>query len=352
MIYKMGELFCGPGGIAKGAQMADIGDPDWGIAHAWANDFDDDTCETYIHNICPQNPDSVICQDVHILDFDDLKNVSSITALSFGAPCNDFSVVGEQKGFNGKYGPLYSYGVKALRLFNPDWFMFENVSGIRSANDGKAFEKIQNDMKEVGYRLYPNLYKFEDYGIPQTRHRMIIIGIRDDLPYEFKIPSYEDYQMKTCRQAIEEPPIPSNAPNNERTQQSKKVIQRLQYIKPGENAWTANIPEELRLNVRGAKLSQVYRRLDPDKPSYTITGSGGGGTHVYHWDEPRALTNRERARLQTFPDDYIFYGKKESVRKQIGMAVPPEGARIIFEAVLKTFAGIPYKSVEPVWADK
>ena len=307
MIYKMGELFCGPGGIAKGAQMADIGDPDWGIAHAWANDFDDDTCETYIHNICPQNPDSVICQDVHTLDFDDLKNVSSITALSFGAPCNDFSVVGEQKGFNGKYGPLYSYGVKALRLFNPDWFMFENVSGIRSANDGKAFEKIQNDMKEVGYRLYPNLYKFEDYGIPQTRHRMIIIGIRDDLPYEFKIPSYEDYQMKTCRQAIEEPPIPSNAPNNERTQQSKKVIQRLQYIKPGENAWTANIPEELRLNVRGAKLSQVYRRLDPDKPSYTITGSGGGGTHVYHWDEPRALTNRERARLQTFPDDFVLY---------------------------------------------
>ncbi len=334
MIYKMGELFCGPGGIAKGVQMADIGDPDWGIAHAWANDFDDDTCETYIHNICPQNPDSVICQDVHTLDFDDLKNVSSITALSFGAPCNDFSVVGEQKGFNGKYGPLYSYGVKALRLFNPDWFMFENVSGIRSANDGKDFEKIQNDMKEVGYRLYPNLYKFEDYGIPQARHRMIIIGIRDDLPHEFKIPSYEDYQMKTCRQAIEEPPIPSNAPNNERTQQSKKVIQRLQYIKPGENAWTANIPEELRLNVRGAKLSQVYRRLDPDKPSYTITGSGGGGTHVYHWDEPRALTNRERARLQTFPDDYIFIddqhpAKKRELGTHIGNAVPVELGRAI-----------------------
>lgn len=352
MIYKMGELFCGPGGIAMGAQMADIGDPQWGISHAWANDFDADACATYTHNICPQDPDSVICQDVHTLDFDDLKNVSSITALSFGAPCNDFSVVGEQKGFNGKYGPLYSYGVNALKFFNPDWFMFENVSGIRSANDGKAFEKIQNDMKEAGYRLYPNLYRFEDYGIPQARHRMIIIGIRDDLPYEFKVPSYKDYKMKTCRQAIEEPSIPPNAPNNERTQQSERVIQRLQYIKPGENAWTANIPEELKLNVRGAKLSQVYRRLDPDKPSYTITGSGGGGTHVYHWNEPRALTNRERARLQTFPDDYKFYGKKESVRKQIGMAVPPEGAKIIFEAVLKTFAGIPYKSVEPVWAGK
>ena len=93
-------------------------------------------------------------------------------------------------------------------------------------------------------------------------------------------------------------------------------------------------------------MSQIYKRLDPALPSYTITGSGGGGTHVYHWAEPRALTNRERARLQTFPDDYVFIGSKESVRKQIGMAVPCKGAKIIFEAILKTFAGIPYESME------
>ena len=78
-----------------------------------------------------------------------------------------------------------------------------------------------------------------------------------------------------------------------------------------------------------------------------MTGSGGGGTHIYHYSEPRALTNRERARLQTFPDSYVFEGSKESVRKQIGMAVPPRGAQIIFEAILKTFAGIPYESMDP-----
>ena len=99
--------------------------------------------------------------------------------------------------------------------------------------------------------------------------------------------------------------------------------------------------------MRGAKISQIYKRLDPTKPSYTVTGSGGGGTHIYHWSENRALTNRERARLQTFPDDFVFEGSKESVRKQIGMAVPCEGARIIFEAILKTFAGIEYEHVEP-----
>ena len=98
--------------------------------------------------------------------------------------------------------------------------------------------------------------------------------------------------------------------------------------------------------MAGAKISQVYKRLDPDRPAYTVTGSGGGGTHIYHWEEPRALTNRERARLQTFPDDYRFLGSKEGVRKQIGMAVPCQGAKIIFEAILNCFAGINYPSVE------
>ena len=77
------------------------------------------------------------------------------------------------------------------------------------------------------------------------------------------------------------------------------MVKRLKFIKPGENAFTASIPDELKLNVAGVKTSQIYRRLDPGKPAYTITGSGGGGTHVYHLKENRALTNRERARLQT-----------------------------------------------------
>ena len=106
---------------------------------------------------------------------------------------------------------------------------------------------------------------------------------------------------------------------------------------PGQNAFTADLPEELRLNVKGAKISQMYKRLDPLKPAYTLTASGGGGTHVYHWAEPRALTNRERARLQTFSDSFRFWGGKESVRKQIGMAVPCKGAQIIFEAILESF---------------
>ncbi len=344
-VFKLGELFCGPGGLALGATKARIKNKKYKIEHAWANDYDESTCMTYRRNICPKDPDSVICGDVRSLDIDSLGDID---ALAFGFPCNDFSVVGEQKGFDGKFGPLYSYGIKVLEKYQPLWFLAENVGGLKSANEGKAFAKIKEDMIAAGYRIYPNLYKFEEYGVPQARHRMIIVGIRKDLPYVFKIPSTEPYKNVdvTCKTALEVPPIPVDAFNNELTKQSTHVVERLKYIKEGENAWTANLPENLKLNVNGAKLSQIYKRLDSKKPAYTVTGSGGGGTHIYHYSEPRALTNRERARLQTFPDSYFFEGSKESVRKQIGMAVPARGAQVIFEAILKTFAGEDYLSMD------
>lgn len=344
MKFKLGELFCGPGGIALGAMSASIKSNKFSIIHQWANDYDKDTCATYKHNICPKSQKSVVHEDVRKLDFTKLKNID---ALAFGFPCNDYSIVGEQKGMDGVYGPLYTYGVKALKIFQPQWFLAENVGGLRNANDGNAFSKILDELRKAGYKVVPHLYKFEDYGIPQARHRIIIVGIRNDINVTYKVPSPTPYSHidNTAKTAIEIPPISQDAFNNELTKQSSTVVKRLSYIKPGENAFTANIPPELQLNVKGAKISQIYKKLDPNKPAYTVTGSGGGGTHMYHWKENRALTNRERARLQTFPDDYEFLGSKESVRKQIGMAVPAMGAKIIFEAILKSFAGIEYESI-------
>ena len=95
--FKLGELFCGPGGLALGATTAKIEDSDYKIIHKWANDYDKDTCNTYTRNICPDDGDSVICGDVRKLDIDSLGDID---ALAFGFPCNDFSVVGEQKGFD------------------------------------------------------------------------------------------------------------------------------------------------------------------------------------------------------------------------------------------------------------
>lgn len=345
MEFNFGELFSGPGGLGLGAKQARLEHEQtiFSIAHRWAVDYDADSCETYRYNICPEHPDSVRCEDVRELDYNTL---APITALAFGFPCNDFSVVGEQKGFAGKFGPLYRYGVKALQQFQPLWFLAENVGGLSSANEGQAFNIILNEMLEAGYTLTAHLYKFEDYGVPQARHRLIIVGVRNDLGLTFEVPQGQR-KVVTSQQALEEPPIPPNAANQVRTRQSKRVVERLRHIKPGENAWTADLPEHLRLNVKGAKLSQIYKRLEPDKPAYTVTGSGGGGTHMYHWAEPRALTNRERARLQTFPDEFVFMGGKESVRRQIGMAVPVMGVKQIVEAIFKTFAGLNYPSEPP-----
>lgn len=348
-IFRMAELFCGPGGLALGALAASSDNNNYSINPIWANDLNLDTCNTYALNIHDGDLTSVCCRPVQEINFNE---VPDFDGLCFGFPCNDFSLVGEQKGTEGKFGPLYSYGIKAISVKDPKWFVAENVGGLQSANEGNAFKTIINELKNAGkgYRLNVHLYKFEEYGVPQKRHRIIIVGIRRDLELDFKVPApvtpnFEDF--KTAKQAIMIPPITNDMGHNELTKQSIAVVERLKHIPPGKNAWYDGIPLEHRLNVKGTKLSQIYKRLHPDEPSYTITGSGGGGTHVYHWEENRALTNRERARIQTFPDWYKFCGTKESVRKQIGMAVPPDGARHIFQALLNTFAGVEYKWVNP-----
>lgn len=346
--FKFGELFCGPGGLSLGALRSKVAGPngEFSVAHAWSSDYHHDTCVTYANNLCGGVLDHVYCEDVRRLDIESLEPVD---AFAYGFPCNDFSLIGEQKGFNGTFGPLYSYGLRVLNAFKPKFFVAENVSGLSSANEGEAFTKILSDLQKAGngYNITAHLYHAEDYGIPQTRHRIVIVGIDSILGLKFTVPTPTTAgNPVSAKTALESPPIDIKAPNHDLTKQSAIVVERLRHIRPGENVWNANLPDHLKLNVKGAKLSQIYKRLHPDKPSYTITGSGGGGTHGYHWSEPRALTNRERARIQTFPDDFIFHGSKESVRKQIGMAVPPLLAETIFKAVLNTFAGIRYPAIE------
>ena len=327
LTYRLGELFAGAGGMARGAHEAEV--DGHRFRHVWVNDMDKDACETLNRNV---PVDKVICKKVEDLCFEKL---SKIDGLVFGFPCNDFSVVGERNGISGKFGGLYRWGIKGLEILQPSFFVAENVGGLSSS--GGDLQVILTAMRSSGYDVWPNTYRFEQYGVPQARRRIIIVGFRKDLGiqhFEHARPTTADRPV-TSEEALAN--IPVGAPNHERTKQSERVIERLKHIKPGENAFTADLPEHLQLKMKsGAKISQIYKRLTPDKPAYTVTGSGGGGTHLYHWDEPRALTNRERARLQSFPDDFVFFGGKESVRKQIGMAVPPVGAREIFCAVQRT----------------
>ncbi|MEI8366350.1 MAG: DNA (cytosine-5-)-methyltransferase [Parachlamydiaceae bacterium] len=390
MKFKLGELFCGPGGMALGAKLAEDQVSSQGeffsISHVWGVDHDSNAIETYNANALGEGiqcdamafaESHSACRHKTIADF------TPITALAFGFPCNDFSMVGKRRGTDGAFGNLYKAGIAAINCTNPQWFIAENVSGIHSANAGEAFRQILLELKvagKYGYDLTVNLYKFEDYGMPQYRHRYIIIGTRKDLQITFRVPAPTHLHNHISVRTALSRPYQEGVLNQELTRQSSRVVERLRFIPPWYNAWFLDdlynmspdkrkkvidaLPwksefggvqdymlkmriDECRLQCVAARMSHIYRRLHPEKPSYTITGSGGGGTHVYHWHEHRALTNRERARLQGFPDNFEFKGEKEQVRKQIGMAVPPEGAKIIFEAIMKSFAGVEYVSVEP-----
>ena len=389
MNFLLGELFCGPGGMALGAGLAGehpvigLNGEKFCINHVWGVDKDPDAIETYKANIVARYGGDGICTDA--LKFVESMNAEQkkINALAFGFPCNDFSLVGDQTGLGGKFGSLYRAGVRVIEQTNPLWFIAENVSGIHSADGGNALKKILNDLKNagMGYTITANLYKFEEYGVPQYRHRFIIVGIRADLGLKFQVPAKTTplpEQYITAEQALSN--IPDDIANMERQRMDKTVVQRLKLTPPWKNAWfleellemspddRRNILQELSwyddefadkaddeiktlieesmLHCTRAKMSHIYKRLQADRPSYTITGSGGGGTHVYHWCEHRSLTNREKARIQTFPDYFEFKGTTEKVRKQIGMAVPTAGAKIIFDHILKTFAGISYPTAD------
>ena len=245
--------------------------------HVWANDMDRDSCATFRENLrIPR--ERVICCRVENLDF---RRLCGIDGLVFGFPCNDFSMVGERNGIGGEYGRLYQWGVKALQHFQPLFFVAENVSGLSSSGASDDFGYILRSFVDAGYSVSHKLYRFEEYGIPQRRHRIIIVGFRNDLGVHFDHPEPTHIgNPVTAKIALAN--IPRDAANNELTNHPPHVVERLGYIRPGENVFTANLPDRLRLRMNsGATISQIYRRLHPDRPSYTVTGSGGGLPTIY-----------------------------------------------------------------------
>ena len=347
--WKLGELFCGPGGFAEGARQA-------GFQNIWAVDNDADSCISFGNN---QEGTVYTMEIKEFTRKEHLEKLKKIDGLLFGFPCNDFSLVGKNRGLEGELGPLYRYACKTLDYLQPKFFVAENVTSIGSTGEKssnyKNFKTIVADLAKCtkyGYHIFFDNYKFEEYGVPQTRHRVILVGFRNDFFSKNKI-SYERPKKThtkpgvarldkkkpfvTCKEALEKLPKPAEDQEimQAKTRHDERVVRRLKKTKPGENVWDLGDDEDGLPNVRSARMSHIYKRLDSSKPAYTVTGSGGGGTHVYHFKEDRALTNRERARLQTFDDKYEFYGGKESVRRQIGMAVPVLGARKIMLAVKK-----------------
>ena len=320
--YRVISLFTGCGGL-------DLGFVNAGFEVVWANDIDHAACETYRRNF----GEHIYEGDIANFDIDAIPDGDIVIG---GFPCQDFSVVSKQGGIETKRGNLYKFFVNVVERKQPLAFVAENVRGLLTANGGKAIEQIKKDFEACGkgYTLHAKVYNFANYGVPQLRHRLVMVGIRKDLKREFipPDPTHTSNNYVTAEQAFKG--VENAKFNNEKTKIRQKTADMLSQIPEGGN-FTAIKDPKLMLNVR-LPLSLIYRRLNRNKPSTTIVACGGGGTWGYHYEEPRPLTNRERARIQSFPDDFIFEGSNTEVRKQIGNAVPPLGIERIAERLLET----------------
>jgi len=324
------SIFSGCGGL-------DLGFHKEGYKTKWANDFSEWACDSFSNFF----GDVIRHEDITNIDPYTDKSIPDCDIILGGFPCQDFSIIWKQPGLDGKRGGLYRHFLDFVAAKKPKAFVAENVKGLLTANERKAIETIIKDFEaiEPGYMVLPHLYNFADYGVPQFRERVLIVGIRIDTGFDFKHP------LPTHGEGRANPYVTAGDAldrkleieyNNESINCADKTKRMLELIPEGGNF--TNIPTNHELYVKGM-ISHVYRRISRSEPAKTIIAAGGGGTWGYHYPEPRPLTNRERARLQSFPDDFEFKGNVTEVRRQIGNAVPPEGVRLLARRLLPLFEG-------------
>ncbi len=327
---KVISLFTGCGGL-------DLGFHNQGYETVWANDFAHWACETFKKNL----GNVIVEGDIEKIDPYTDKSIPDCDIILGGFPCQDFSMIWKQPGLNGERGNLYKSFLRFVDAKKPKVFIAENVKGLLTANKKKAIEQIIKDFESIapGYLIKAKLYNFADYGVPQFRERVLIVGVRIDTGFNFEHPK------PTHGPKAQKPYFTSGEAiagarevrsNNELLNISPKTVEMLKLIPEGGNF--TDIPVTSPLYVKGM-ISHVYRRLKLDEPAKTIIAAGGGGTWGYHYPEPRALTNRERARLQSFPDNFVFEGSTTEVRRQIGNAVPPKGVEALANALMPLFTG-------------
>jgi DNA (cytosine-5)-methyltransferase 1 len=277
-----------------------------------AIEIDSDACETIKHNNLAEN---VINDDIRNVN---LNSLGYHDVVIGGFPCLTFSMAGGRARIKDDLnGQLYDSLAKTIEVVKPKIFLAENVKGVLSANGGEAIKVITERFENVGYNVSVKLVDFSKLGVPQKRERVLFIGIAKE--YNIMPNIYTmDLSLVTAEYALSG--VENSEYNNEYHTINLLTQKRIDAIPEGGNH--TNLPVDLAIK---ALMSNIYRRLDRYKPSPTILASGGGGTLGYHYSEPRPLTNRERARLQSFPDIFVFKGGMASVRRQIGNAVPPVG---------------------------
>jgi len=349
---KLMDLFAGVGGLSLGFQQV-------GFEIVFANEYDKSIAEAYKFN----HPNTeVLVEDITKIDFDKVffKYRGKIDIIVGGPPCQGFSQKGQRKTINDERNFLFKYYVKTVEYIKPKYFVMENVPNLLTAEKGFFKKEIEDLFAKLGYSLKLGVLDASDYGVPQNRKRAVIIGKYNgkapelpqpqnnkvsiweaisDLAFlssgdgeevqDYRIDSESDYQKEIRGNS-------KKLHNHVATKHSKLALERLSMIPP--EGGKDSLPVE---HLTKSIYSGTWCRMKKDEQSVTITTrfdtpSSGKFTHPYL---NRAITVREAARIQSFPDDYIFVGNKSSQMKQVGNAVPPKLAKAIAKVILNDIKG-------------
>jgi DNA (cytosine-5)-methyltransferase 1 len=284
------SVFSGSGGLDLGLIYA-------GHRVIWANDIDYDACETYRLNIGKH----IICKDISNINLPEIPDCDVVVG---GFPCQGFSTANLLRDANDERNTLYKEFYRVINGKKPKYFIAENVRGILSLDNGNAIKKVVNNFSDAGYRVKYKLFNTADYGVPQTRLRVIIVGTRKDLSegMDFKFPqsTHDKSEWISISEALQYVPEPEDPKSNLKNHiySKYKITNR---------------------NFTG------HRKTNPNKPSPTILARGngkGGVCAIQHPNNHRRMSVRESALIQTFPIDFEFVGSMGSMYRQVGNAVP------------------------------
>lgn len=336
------DLFCGCGGLSFGFQNS-------GFNILLGIDNDSTALRTFEQN---HDGSKTICGDITQINYGDIKKIigdKSIDLIVGGPPCQGMSLSGPRQ-FEDPRNKLYLSYIRLVDQIRPRAFVIENVPGLVSLFDGQIKDSIISKFSEMGYKISYQIVKASDYGVPQDRRRVFFVGMKD---HKFIFPEPIGYEV-TCGMAISDLPALENElgqdpapyssdPTNpyqelmrqgsdlihnhiaaSHTERTKKIIS---MVPNGGNY--KDLPPEYR---ESRKFHVAWTRFDEYKPAPTIDT---GHRHHFHYKYNRVPTVRECARIQSFPDSFVFIGNKTQQFRQVGNAVPPLLAQAIADALLK-----------------
>lgn len=317
------SLFSGGGGLDLGLSLA-------GFDFRYSNDEVQYYCDTIAHNF----PDCITeAKDVRELKGNKIKeliNTEKISLIAGGPPCQAFSILGKRGSFSDIRGQLVFDYIRLINELKPEAFVFENVPGLLTLNNGQDWEKLYHHFQvETGYKIYTEILNAADYGVPQIRKRVFVVGFRKSTDFIFPQPRYRDpSSLDLLNQNLPEW-IPAKLAleevdglyNHNIRVHGDRVRSRYEKIPPG-----------------GRDKVDHTDRINPEKPSRTVlvgSKAGGGRPHIHPY-LPRHITVREAARLQSFPDWYKLLGTSTAQYRQIGNAVPPMLALAVGKSIQNT----------------